>query len=92
MAPETNVANTKNWLEVSKGIRIRAYVENYVPTLNVRERPLPKEDLYDALRNISVPFPTKRAAIAIEPEFDIEFRAWDALSDEALMNFERELG
>lgn len=27
----------------------------------------------------------------IDPQLDVEFQAWDTLSDEALMNFEREL-
>ena len=90
MEPLTNVTNTKNWLEASRGIRIRAYIESYTPTLSVRERPFPSGNLYDSLRKVSVLLPTKCAA-TLEPQLDIEFQAWDILSDEALVNFELEL-
>jgi len=90
MEPETNAADTRTWLEVSKEIRIRAYIESYVPTLSIREKPLPGRNLYDALRKISVPFPMRRAA-TIEPRLEMELQAWDVLSDEALRNFEQGL-
>ena len=91
MEPKTNEANTRTWLEASSSIRIRAYIENYTPTLSIRERPLPSENLYDMLRKISVPLPVERV-VTIERQLEMEFQAWDILSDEALMNFEQELG
>ena len=91
MDPQTNVANTKDWREACRGIRIRAYIESYMPTLSIQERSSPVEDFYDALRKISVPLPTERAATTAD-ELDMEFQAWDALSDEALVNLEQELG
>lgn len=30
--------------------------------------------------------------LEIEPQLDLEFQVWDILSDEALLNFERDLG
>jgi hypothetical protein len=90
MKPQTNMASTKDWLEAEKGLRIRAYIEAYTPTLSIREIPLHRENLYDALREISVPFPIERAPIE-KSQFDMEFRAWDILSDEALRIFERKL-
>jgi hypothetical protein len=42
------------------------------------------EEVYIHSSYVEYPF-------AIEPELDLEFRVWDALSDEALLNFEKEL-
>lgn len=91
MEPKTDAANTRTWLEGSRDIRILAYVESYAPTRSVRERAYPGEDLYDALRRVSVLLPTNRVA-AIPPELEAEFQAWDVLSDDALETFEQELG
>jgi hypothetical protein len=88
--PRTNTANTRTWLEASKGIKIKAYIGSYMPTLSVRESPFPSEDLYDVLREVSVPVPMTRAAV--EPQLEMELQAWDVLSDEALLNFEWGLG
>ena len=91
MQPETNGANTNTWLEASKGVTIRAYIENYAPTLSIRETPSASTGLYDALKKVSVPFPMQRA-VTLEPRLEIELQAWDILSDEALRDFELGLG
>jgi len=88
--PETNGANTRTWLEASKEIKIRAYIESYMPTLTVRESPFPSAGLYDALEKISVPLSLQRVA-TLEPQLEMELQAWDILSDEALKDFEQEL-
>lgn len=36
-------------------------------------------------------FPKSSDAFQSSPDFDLDLRAWDLLSDEALLNFEREL-
>jgi hypothetical protein len=90
MESQTNELNTKNWLEATKGMKIRAYIEAYTPTSSMHGMPLPREDLYDAFKEISVPFSEKRTPI-VEPQLDAEFQAWDMLSDEALINFEQGL-
>ena len=91
MQPETNEANTRTWLEANKEVKIRAYIESYMPTLSVRENPFPGGNLYDALRRVSVPLPMQRAA-TLEPQLEMELEAWDILSDEALRDFEQGLG
>lgn len=91
MQPETNGANTRTWLEASKEMKIRAYIEGYMPTLSVRESPFPSANLYDALRKISVSLPMQRV-VTLEPQLEMELQAWDILSDEALRNFEQGLG
>jgi hypothetical protein len=90
MEPQTNAANTKDWLKATKELTIRAYVETYMPTVSVRGRPSPPQAFDEALRKVSVPLPAERVPI-IDPQLDIELQAWDVLSDEALKNFEREL-
>ena len=91
MQPETDGANTRTWLEASKDMEIRAYIESHMPTLSVRESPSPSGNLYDTLRKVSVSLPTQRA-VALEPQLEMELQAWDTLSDEALRNFEQGLG
>lgn len=91
MQPETDGVNPRTWLEASKGIKIRAYIESYMPTVSVRQSSFPSANLYDALRKISVALPMQRA-VTLEPHFEMELQAWDILSDEALRNFEQELG
>ena len=91
MNPQTNSANTKDWLEAYKELRITAYIEHYTTTLGLRARPLPSQD-FDALRKISVPVSPMKQFAVVPPQLNREFQAWDALSDEALTNLERELG
>jgi len=90
MEIRTDTANSRDWLEASKEVRIRAYIENYIPTLSIHEKPLSGENFYEALRGISVPLAEKHPAIQ-EPHLGTEFQAWDVLSDEALTSFEQEL-
>jgi len=90
MQPETTGVNTNTWLEASKDINIRAYIENFMQTFNIADKPNPSIGFDDALREISVPFPI-RPAINRESKLDMELMAWDSLSDEALLNFEQGL-
>jgi hypothetical protein len=88
MEPLTDTVNTRDWLEASKGVKIAAYIESYMPTLSIYEKPLSDQNFYDALKSISVLFPVTPI---ISLRLHQEFQAWDALSDEALMIFEQEL-
>lgn len=90
MQPETNGANTNTWLEASKEIKIKAYIESYLPTVSICENHNPSVGLYDALREISVPFSMQRV-ITLESQLEMELRAWNTLSDEALIDFEQRL-
>jgi hypothetical protein len=89
MGPLTDTANTRDWLEATKDIKLTAYIESRVSTLSIGEEPLRRQNLYDALRRISVPV---SLAPLISPQLRQELQSWDALSDEALLAFERELG
>jgi hypothetical protein len=84
MQPETNEANTRTWLEGSKEMKIKAYVENHIPTLSVRESPAPSTSPYSA----SLPM---QRPVTLGPQLEMELQAWDILSDEALRNFEQGL-
>jgi serine kinase of HPr protein (carbohydrate metabolism regulator) len=90
MQPETSGANTNTWLEASKKMKIKAYIESFMPTLSVSRNPYPNTDLYDALKNISVPISLQKVT-DLEPQLEMEIRAWDTLSDEALIDFEQRL-
>jgi hypothetical protein len=90
MTRQTSGANTATWLEASKDIKIRAYVESYTPTLTIQEQIYPSPDFCEDLWEISIPLSEERAG-AIEPELALELEAWDILSDEALRNFENQL-
>ena len=89
MEPRTDTANTRDWLGVSKDIKLSAYIESCTSTLSVYEKPLLSQDFYDAFKRISVPF---SAAPIISVQLHQEFQSWDALSDEALVAFEQEIG
>ena len=91
MKPRTETVNSKSWIEANKGIKITSYIENRVSTLSIRERPLPGGNFYELLRETSVMVPKEQPAV-VEHELDLELQAWDALSDEALVSFEQELG
>jgi hypothetical protein len=41
MEPQTNMANTQNWLVTSKGLKVRSYIEALMPTSTVSETLLP---------------------------------------------------
>lgn len=90
MEKQTNTANTQDWLEASRGTRIRPYVEAYMSTLNLGDRPLRQESFDEALKSISVPILEVDIPV-VGPQFDLELQAWDVLSDEALSNFEQNL-
>ncbi len=85
MEARTDRANMKDWLDASPDIKLRTYIESCMSTLSVREGLLADQNLYEALREVSLPF--------LNQEFQLhqELQAWDELSDEALMIFEREL-
>lgn len=90
MQPETSGANTNTWLEASKEMKIEAYIESFMPTLSISGNPYPNTGLYDVLKKISVPI-SLQPAITLEPQLEMELRAWDTLSDEALIDFEQRL-
>jgi hypothetical protein len=64
-------------------------LEAYTPTLSIPGRALPEEDFCDRLQKTSVTILESRSPL--ESELEVECQAWDALSDEALDLFEREL-
>jgi len=47
--------------------------------------------LISGTEEVHVPSRSLEYLPIIDPQLDMEFQAWDMLSDEALMNFEREL-
>jgi len=55
MESETSAVSTKDWIEATKGMTIMAYIEPNAPTLVDREQPLTKENLDDAVREVSRP-------------------------------------
>ena len=73
MRPETNSANTKTWLEASRTTKIRAYIQNYMPTLSAYKNPFPEADLYEKLREASV-------TVQIQPFGIIRTSTWDGAS------------
>jgi hypothetical protein len=87
MQQETNGANIKTWLEANKEITIKAYIENFIPTFNIRENPYQNSDLYETLEKFSVPLSIHQAVFR-ESQIELEFKSWDILSDEALREFE----
>jgi hypothetical protein len=90
MEPQTNTASTKDWLETLSGICIRAYIEAYMPTMNVRETPFSCYDFYDSFENSRLSLPAEYLQID-ESQLKWEIQSWDILSDEALEKFEQEL-
>ena len=91
MIPQTDTANTNNWLEASRDSIILSYIENYMSTLSLQGRPLDEVEDYDEIERVTIPYGSEFAANA-EAQLGMEFQAWDDLSDEALMNFETPLG
>ena len=90
MKPRTDAANTGNWLEASKGFKVRPYVESYVTTASVQEEDSLGSPPFEVLREISVLLPSGPSA-DVESLLNGEFQAWDALSDEALVTVEDQL-
>jgi hypothetical protein len=80
MEPQTDTAGSQDWLEASRELKIRAYVQNSAPTRTV----------YNTLSRLAARVQAERRC-PIDPELDLEFQAWDALSDEALSSFEHAL-
>jgi len=91
MQPRTTSANTRQWLRAHDGMRATAYIESYVPTLNLCDKAAASRDFLEALREVSVPLPAKEAPPYVGPELTQEFNAWDVLSDQAWLNLEEEL-
>lgn len=87
MKSETRVINTKDWLNASKELNIRLYVENSVSTVTRYQYP----PFNEGLRDISKAALNKPSMV-MEPGLETEFEAWEILSDQALADFERALG
>jgi|GEM_PF-1653304 len=90
MQMQTNQANTKTWLEASKNLDIRAYVECYMPKLCLSENIFPLAGMYETQREVSSPFEIGQSVIQ-DLIYPTEFQAWEFLSEEALRNFELRL-
>ena len=90
MQPETNMATTNTWLEVSKELKIKAYIESYTSITSIYNSLCPIADLHDELIRISIPFPKQRDTTQ-DQQLEMELSAWDTLSDEALIDFEQRL-
>lgn len=96
MIVRTDAATTDDWLRANKEITIAAHVQNYTPTAAVLESPIlpiPDKGALDVLTKISVSLPLERHPVsAAQIGLDLEFQAWDSLSDEAFLNLEQNLG
>jgi len=90
MISQTDTVNTNNWREAMKGIEVSSYIERHMSTSTINARPFADVDHYNTLRRISVPY-LDRFSANEEDQIEMEFRLWDDLSDEALLNFETEL-
>ena len=90
MQPQTNKADTKTWLEASKEIDIRAYIEGYMPNLNICANIFPLASIYKTQVEVCVPSIIKQS-VTLDPIMQTEFQAWEVLSDEALRDFELRL-
>lgn len=88
MEPQINTANTKDWLEASKDLKIKAYIEAFTPTSNLIGMSCPQENLYEQFLHIGVPF-IEQGASPMGLRLETEFESWDQLSDEALIDFEK---
>jgi len=85
----TDSVSSKIWLEADKDIKLNAYTENLISTLNLSVRPLEQHDFSEALNQISLKVLIND--LPVESALDTEFQIWDSLSDEALTNFEQDL-
>ena len=90
MEPQTDTVNSKLWLGARRETKIAAYIENRASTLNIWEGPSTELDFYAALRQVSVSVGERRS-IVVDHQLNLEFQAWDVLSDDALMDFEQNL-
>lgn len=90
MDPRTSTANTKNWRDAIKGIKLGSYIESHMSTLTMYEKSASTMNFYETLRNITIPY-CKSIPALIDPELNEEFQALDTLSDEALICFEKKL-
>ncbi|MBL7179576.1 MAG: hypothetical protein ABIK98_15590 [Pseudomonadota bacterium] len=89
MFPLTDSVSSNSWLEANKDIKVNAYIESLVSTLNLPVKPLEQQDLSEALNQTS--FGVLVNTFPVESALDTEFQSWDSLSDEALINFEQNL-
>lgn len=96
MITQTDTATTRDWLGGSEKIKIAAYVQNYVNTAFTLEisaiAPIPDKSLLDTLVKTGMAFRLERHLPAAQSKLELEFQAWDSLSDEAFLNLEQELG
>jgi hypothetical protein len=96
MIAQTDTATTRDWLGGSERIKIAAYVQNYVNTAFALEisaiAPIPDKNFLDTLVKTDMALRLERQPPATQPKLELEFQAWDSLSDEAFLNFEQELG
>jgi hypothetical protein len=90
MEPRTDTVNSQSWLRGNR-ITLRPYIEGFMPTVSISKESITPQNLYEELRKVSIRY-QRGTPILIEPQLHQELQSWDALSDEALINFEQELG
>ena len=57
MLLQTDTVGTKDWLRVSKNLKVKAYIENYMSTANVHGRYLEQPIFIEEMKKIGVLFP-----------------------------------
>lgn len=87
MESQTGVINTKDWLEASKKLNIKLYVENSGSTMT-RYQYSPFNEGFRGASKVALIKPS----MVMEPGLEAEFEVWDTLSDQALADFEYALG
>jgi len=87
MESQTQVINTKDWLNASKKLNIRLYVENSVSTITRYQYPPFNEGFRDTSKMTLI-----RPSMVMESGLEAEFDAWDTLSDQALADFDHAVG
>jgi hypothetical protein len=87
----TDTVSSKTWLRARPHFFLKAYVEAYVSTASASERTPLRPDVFGGLKK---PGPMSPIIISDKTDRDLgtELAAWDCLSDEALSNFEDQLG
>jgi hypothetical protein len=89
MEPRTDEVSTKDWLEASRDIVIRAYIENRTSYLTLLREPISLGNASQSHAEVSMPLTKQQPTVS--GDLASELHVWDTLSDEALKNFEQEL-
>ena len=97
----TMVGNTSPWQQSVHDLRLTTFIESTTATLSLPAQPLPlgpnivAENFFDIFKifnnsrqQLTIPFNEPQA---IPDDLAREFRAWERLSDDVYLQFEREL-